>query len=285
MQTPPLRIDAHHHLWTWRPAGFEWLDDSMQALRRDFTPADLRREMHTAGIDASIAVQTLQTLGETEFLLDCADAAPAICAVVGWFPLLDDALSAHLDRFSSRPKLAGVREIVQGRPAGFLDQPAFDRGIRALTARGLTYDILIRENQLAEATRLVDRHPHQRFVLDHAAKPLIAAGELHPWREDIAALAHRDNVACKLSGLVTEAVWSRWSLDTLRPYLDACVETFGPARLIAGSDWPVCLVASTYARWWATLDDYFAPFTLSERQSIFGITAAAFYNVHPETKT
>jgi L-fuconolactonase len=282
--TPTSRIDAHHHLWRYtqaEDADFKWIDDSMATLRRDFLPNDLRKALRSANIDAAIAVQARQSLEETSWLLECAEATPAICAVVGWAPLAADDLSTTLDRFSNRKKLVGYREIVQSEPDGYLDHPSFNRGIAQLTARDYIYDLLIHQHQLEEATRLVDHHSQQRFILDHAAKPRIAASELEPWATNIRELARRDNVSCKISGLVTEADWSHWTTDALRPYLDICVEAFGAQRLLAGSDWPVCLVASTYPRWWTLLERYFAAFTAHEQQRIFGLNAIDIYRIPP----
>jgi L-fuconolactonase len=278
MPTQPRKIDAHHHLWHYTPEEYEWISEKMMLLRRDFLRNDLRAALRSANVDATIAVQARQTVEETQWLLACADEMPAIAAVVGWLPLKADNLSELLDVVHS-PRLAGLRHVVQGEPDGFLDDPAFDRGIAHLAPRGLTYDVLIFERQLVEAIRFVDRHPQQEFVLDHAAKPRIAAGELEPWATHIRDLAQRPNICCKLSGLVTEADWTAWNLATLRPYLDICVEAFGSDRLLAGSDWPVCLVASSYAGWWAVLEEYFATFSASEKEKIFGANAAAFYHL------
>jgi L-fuconolactonase len=277
MPTQPRRIDAHHHLWHYTPEEYEWIGEEMMPLRRDFLPEDLRAALRSANVDATIAVQARQTVEETRWLLACAVEAPEIAAVVGWLPLKADNLSSLLDEVSS-PRLAGLRHVVQGEPDGFLDDPEFDRGIAHLTARGLTYDVLIFERQLAETIRFVDRHPRQQFVLDHAAKPRIAASELEPWATHIRNLAQRPNICCKISGLVTEAQWNAWNLDTLRPYLDICVEAFSADRLLAGSDWPVCLVASPYADWWATLEEYFVAFSADEKRKIFGANTAAFYH-------
>ncbi len=271
------RIDAHHHLWRYTAEEFQWIEEPMAALRRDFLVEDFNEVLSLADIDTAISVQARQSLQETQWLLNCADQTDGICGVVGWAPLLTESLPSALDQFADNPKLVGIREIVQAEPEGFLDQSSFDRGIAELTRRDLAYDLLIRDRQLQEATRFVDRHPRQRFVLDHSAKPSIANAQLDPWRHQIACLAKRQNVFCKLSGLVTEANWSGWTLNHLRPYLDVCVEVFGPERLMAGSDWPVCLVASTYSRWWSTLSEYFAPFSDPEIESIFGGTAAEFY--------
>ena len=249
----------------------------MAALRRNFLVDEFKAVLRLADIDTAISVQARRSLEETHWLLGCAGQSDAICGVVGWAPLLTEGLPSALDQFADNPKLVGIREIVQAEPEGFLDQSSFDRGVAELTRRDLAYDLLIRDRQLQEATCLVDRHPRQRFVLDHSAKPPIGNAQLDPWRNEIASLAKRQNVFCKLSGLVTEAIWSGWTLSHLRPYLDVCVEAFGPERLMAGSDWPVCLVASTYPRWWSTLSEYFSPFSEPEIESIFGGTAAAFY--------
>jgi L-fuconolactonase len=276
---PALRIDAHHHLWHYHPEEFSWLDDDMAALRRDFLIQDLSRELHAAHIDATVAVQTRESLEETRWLLECAQSAPSIRGVVGWAPLEASDLPEILGRFNNARSLVGFRDIAQGKPDGYLDRPEFNRGIRQLTSLNLTYDVLIHERQLVEATRFVDQHPHQRFVLDHAAKPKISKRELEPWKTNLHELAKRPNVFCKISGLVTEADWQHWTLESLRPYLDECVKAFGPNRLLAGSDWPVCLLASTYAQWWDLLTLYFADFSEHETSRIFGANAVEFYRL------
>ena len=273
------RIDAHHHLWHYRAAEFRWIEDTMAPLRRDFLIDDLSRELQKAKIDATVAVQARESLEETHWLLKCAQSAPFIRGVVGWAPLEADDLPEILSRFHHASNLVGLREVVQGKPDGYLDRPEFNRGIRQLTSHSLTYDVLIHERQLIEATRFVDQHPNQRFVLDHAAKPKISKSELEPWKTNLHELARRPNVFCKISGLVTEANWQRWTLESLRPYLDVCVEAFRPDRLLAGSDWPVCLVASTYAQWWDLLTLYFADFSGDEARRIFGENAIECYRL------
>jgi L-fuconolactonase len=274
-----LRIDAHHHLWHFREPEFAWIDDTMALLRRDYLTEDLCHALHSANIDASIAVQARQTVEETRWLLKCAEATPAICGVIGWAPLTAENLPDVLDRLMTHEKLVGFREIVQSEPDGYLDRTDFNHGIAQLTSRNLTYDLLIRERQLEEATRFVDRHPQQRFVLDHAAKPPIATAELEPWRSRLREIAKRENVSCKVSGLVTEADWLNWAPEDLRPYLDTCVEAFGPKRLVAGSDWPVCLLASPYPRWWNVLAAYFSSFSANEVERIFGGNAIDCYRL------
>jgi L-fuconolactonase len=144
---------------------------------------------------------------------------------------------------------------------------------------GLAYDVLIQQHQLPEAIRFIDRHPNQIFVLDHIAKPKIALGEIEPWRSNLLELGKRDNVFCKISGMVTEDSWSDWSIESLRPYLDGAIEAFGPYRLMAGSDWPICLVATDYRHWWDVLDNYLSSFSAAERLQIFCLTALHAYGL------
>lgn len=275
----PAVIDAHHHLWRYSAAEYDWIDDSMTSIRRDFLPSDLVGELTSSGVDGAVAVQARQTLEETRWLLKLARDFVKIRGVVGWAPIASTDFEASLSEFTAEPKLVGLRHVVQAEPSGFLDGADFNHGICALRNTGLVYDLLIIESQLEEAIRFVDRHPQQIFVLDHIAKPKIASGELEPWRTLIQELSKRRNVSCKISGMATEASWSQWSIESLRPYLDTVVEAFGADRLMAGSDWPVCLLATSYACWWQVLRDYFADFSVQERTSIFGVTAVKTYNL------
>jgi L-fuconolactonase len=273
-------IDAHHHLWRYTPAEYGWIDEDMQALRRDFLPADLTAAMATAGIDGTIAVQARQTMDETRWLLDLADANEAIRGVVGWAPIAGEEFPGVMEEFDGRAKLKGLRHVIQGeRDEHFILREDFNSGIRTLLGSGLVYEILIYERHLPDTIDFVDEHPEQVFVLDHIAKPLIAAGQIEPWATRMKELGQRENVWCKLSGVVTEADWKAWTPETLKPYLDVVVEAFGPARLMAGSDWPACLVASGYAQWWDVLRNYFAAFSETERAAIFGATAIQVYGL------
>lgn len=275
--SPSEVIDSHHHLWRYSPTEHLWINDTMTALRRDFLLSDLAAELASTNIDGTIVVQARQTLEETHWLLELGRTCPQIRGVIGWAPIASPNFEASLPQLASQPKLAGLRHVVQAEPAGFLDTPDFNRGIRALTQTNLVYDFLIFERQLEEAIRFVDSHPQQVFVLDHIAKPKIAAHELEPWRTHIRELSKRPNVSCKVSGMATEDSWSTWSIESLRPYLDTVVESFGPNRLLAGSDWPVCLLATNYSRWWQTLRDYFANFSPGDRAKIFGANATRIY--------
>lgn len=273
-------VDAHHHLWTYDREHYSWIDESMAELRRDFSADDLAAAAGDAGVDATVVVQARQSLEETRTLLRLARRSPLIRGVVGWLPLADaPALAAALEEFQEEPLLKGARHVVQSEAEGFLDDPLFGAGVGALTRLGLSYDLLVRAGQLPAAMRFVDRHPRELFILDHAAKPAIAAGRLEPWRTHLRELASRPHVVCKLSGMVTEAAWASWSPETVRPYLDVAVAAFGPDRLLAGSDWPVCLVASAYRRWWQTLQNYFAGFSQDERDAVFGTNACRVYQL------
>jgi L-fuconolactonase len=278
-----LRIDAHHHLWQYSPEEYGWIGDAMQTLQRDFTPADLKREMEPASIDGAVAVQARQTLEETRWLLRLADANTFLRGIVGWAPLASPEFSRHLDDFSAHPKLKGLRHVLQDEPQDdYMLREDFNRGVAALAGTGLVYDILIYEKHLPIAAEFVDRHPNQVFVLDHLAKPPIREQRLAPWREHLRTLAARPHVFCKLSGLVTEADWQHWTIDDLRPYFDTALDCFGPSRLLAGSDWPVCLLATGYTRWWQTLSELISSLSNSEQAAILGENAMRIYRLDSE---
>ena len=273
-------IDAHHHLWRYTAAEYGWLDEDMAMLQRDFLPPDLIAEMATAGIDGTIAVQARQTMEETHWLLDLADGTDAIRGVVGWADIAGEEFPGVMEEFDGRSKLKGLRHVIQGeKDEHYILREDFNSGIRTLLGSGLVYEILIYERHLADTIVFVDEHPKQVFVLDHVAKPLIAGGVMELWATRMKELGQRENVWCKVSGMVTEADWKSWTPEKLKPYLDVAVEAFGPERLMAGSDWPVCLVATGYAQWFRVLREYFAGFSKSEQAAVFGGTAVSVYGL------
>jgi L-fuconolactonase len=275
-----MRVDSHQHFWRYTTAEYGWIDDSMAALRRDFLPADALREMAGAGVDACVAVQARQTLEETRWLLELADANPFVAGVVGWIDLQAGDAEEQLARFATHSKLVGVRHIVQSEPDDlFMLRPAFCRGISLLNDRDLTYDILIYPKHLPVAAELVARFPRQRFVLDHLAKPDIRGGDSREWEKGIRELAKSPQVFCKLSGLITEADWTRWTPAEIRPYLDVAFDCFGAHRLLAGSDWPVCTLAADYARTIALLDDYMGERPIEERDAVMGGNAMRLWRL------
>ena len=274
------RIDAHHHLWRYSPQEYGWLDENMATLRRNFLPKDLERVLASSGVDGAIAVQARQTLDETRWLLQLADECAAIRGVVGWAPIAGEDFPGVMEEFEDRLKLKGLRHIIQGeKDENYILREDFNSGIRAMLGSGLVYDILIYERHLPQTIEFVDEHPEQVFVLDHVAKPLIREGLVEPWATRIRELARRENVWCKVSGMVTEADWAAWTPESLRPFLDVVVDAFGVRRLMAGSDWPVCLVACEYSRWFEVLREYFAGFSEGEKDAVFGGTAIEVYGL------
>ncbi|MEO0056093.1 MAG: hypothetical protein RLZZ50_2040, partial [Verrucomicrobiota bacterium] len=181
---------------------------------------------------------------------------------------------------AANAKLRGLRHVLQGETDdAYMLRPDFERGVRALTRRGLAYDVLIFERHLPNAVIFADRHPDATLIVDHVAKPRIAAGELEPWAKNIRELARRPHVACKLSGMVTEANVRTWTPESLRPYFEVVLEAFGPGRILFGTDWPVCLAACGYARWKATVEAWIAPLSPSERAAILGDNAVRLYRL------
>jgi L-fuconolactonase len=275
-----MRIDAHQHFWTYDPREYDWIDDSMASLRRNFLPADLQPELENSGFQGCVAVQARQSLEETRWLLELAASAPFILGVVGWVDLCSPRSRSQLESFARNPKLVGVRHIVQGEPDDrFLLRPDFLQGIALLEEFNLAYDVLIYSKHLPVATEFVSRFPRQRFVLDHLAKPPIKGRSLHPWEKDIRELAKFPNTSCKLSGLVTEADWKAWTPDHLFPYLDVALDSFGPGRLMFGSDWPVCTVAASYSRVFRSIERYIAKLPAEARDAILGGNAKEFYKL------
>lgn len=274
---PGQVIDSHQHFWRYERSLYGWIDDSMGALRHDFLPFDLEDVMRGAGVDATIAVQARQDDEETEWLIELANEHPFIRGVVAWVDLRAADVDRRLERVGHESCVVGVRHVVQAEPDGFLDGGAFRRGIAALERFDLTYDILIYARQLPEATRFAAAFPNQRFVLDHLGKPDIRGDGFESWRRGITALAALPHVCCKLSGLVTEADWRRWTPAQLRPYLDTALEAFGPSRLMFGSDWPVCTVAASYDQVVTLVRDAIADYSADERARILGGTAEHVY--------
>ncbi len=250
------------------------------AIRRNFLPDDLSKEITAAGVHGAITVQARQTLEETHWLLRLAEAHEFIRGVVGWVPLIHPDLERLLPTVAGHPKLRAVRHVLHDEADDeYMLRDDFNHGIRALKPYHLAYDILIFERHLPQTIAFVDRHPKQVFVVDHFAKPRAKAGALSPWRENIGELARRPHVYCKLSGLATEADWNGWTADALRPYFETVLESFGPSRLMFGSDWPVCLVATTYERWVETVGAWVAGLSEEEQSRIWSGTAREAYGL------
>jgi L-fuconolactonase len=252
----------------------------MQALRRDFLPADLHKEMIAAGISGSVAVQARQTVEETRWLLELAGQNDFMKGVVGWVPLADPKVGAVIEKFAVNRKLRGVRHVLQDEPdENHILREDFNRGIRELAHYNLTYDILIFERHLPQTIQFVDKYPNQKFVVDHLAKPRVKYKAISPWREHMHELAKRQNVYCKISGLATEADHRKWTEEQLQPYMDTVIEAFSPRRVMFGSDWPVCLLAIGYQRWAGIVAKTAARLSIGEQQRLWAETAIEAYGL------
>jgi L-fuconolactonase len=275
-----LTIDAHHHLWKYNRRDYGWMSDSMTPLRRNFLIPELEYVIRESGVEGTIAVQARQTTKETAWLLDLAARHSFILGVVGWVPLVSPDVTRHLEQFVKQPKLKAVRHVLHDEPDDFyMLRDDFNRGVGALQHYRLAYDILIFERHLPQTLAFVDRHPRQIFVLDHIAKPRIRDGVLSPWQERMKDLAKRENVYCKISGMVTEAEWKTWTPDSLRPFFDIVLSAFGPKRLMFGSDWPVLTLAGDYKAWMNTFRSFICELSPDEQESICRGTAIAAYQL------
>jgi L-fuconolactonase len=275
-----MHIDAHQHFWIYNDREFGWIDDSMAALRRNFLPQDLAPELKASGLQGSVVVQTRQTPEETGWLLGLADAHESILGVVGWADLCSPDIRSQLKTLTGHRKLVGLRHIVQSEADDrFLLRPEFLRGIEMLEDFDLAFDILIYAKHLPIADEFVRRFPRQRFVLDHMAKPAIRDRQIDNWASGMRRISEVPNVFCKLSGLVTEADWKSWTREEIIPYLDVALASFGADRLMIGSDWPVCLVAASYAEVIRIVKDYISERVPKRAADIMGGNAQRFWRL------
>jgi len=283
-QAPP-RVDAHHHLWDPARRAYPWMDDSCAPIRRRFGPEDLDAAAGPHRVERTVLVQTVSSAEETEELLAVAATSPRVAGVVGWVDLCAPDVAGELAALEEAPgggTLVGIRHQVHDEPdPGFLLRDGVLRGLAAVAEAGLVFDLLVRERELPAARAAVERLPELAFVVDHLAKPRIREGVMAPWAGGLAALARLPNVTCKVSGLVTEAAWDAWSPAQLVPYVRHAADVFGPERLLFGSDWPVCLLAASYAEVvaaaeWALDGAGLAP---SEREAVFGANASRVYRL------
>ena len=273
-------IDSHHHYWKYNPVEYDWIDESMNTIRKDFSPADLRNTINDAGVDGVVSVHARQMIEETDWLLSLAAENDFMKGVVGWLPIADDMFDEVIEKYALEKKLVALRHVVQGEQDDYyILRKDFNRGISLLKNYGLTYDILIYERHLPQTIQFVDKHPDQLFVLDHIAKPLIRKGEISPWRENIINLAKRENVYCKMSGMVTEADFTSWNEQQFQPYFDVVLEAFGPSKIMFGSDWPVCLVGVEYKNWMKIVKRAISKLSNNEQQMIMGLNAQKAYNL------
>ncbi|PRY11638.1 L-fuconolactonase [Pontibacter ummariensis] len=275
-----LKVDAHQHFWKFDPVRDSWITEDMATIRRDFGPEDLQPLLQQHGFDGCVLVQSAEPEHENKFLLEQAEKYDFIKGVVGWVDFFAASMEERLARYGQVKKMKGFRYVLQGaEDRALMLRPAFMQGLSKLQQYGFTYDLLIFPDQLKYAAELIAAFPEQPFVIDHLAKPYIRDGKIDEWKRDIKAVAQHENVCCKVSGMVTEADWRNWRKEDFRPYLDVVVEAFGTDRLLYGSDWPVCLLAATYAEVLAIVQEYFSAFSRAEQDAVFGGNALQFYNL------
>jgi L-fuconolactonase len=279
------RIDAHMHVWDLAVRDQPWTAGDLAPLHRSFALADVAGERECAGIEGVVLVQTLAVAEETPELLTLAGSDPAVVGVVGWVDLMSDDVSEQLGRLQAETygdRLVGIRHLVQGEAdPRWLCRPDVRRGLAAVAETGLVYDLLILPHQLPAAHETAAALGELRFVVDHLAKPAIATGEVEPWAAGIRALAALPNVACKLSGMVTEADWTRWTVEQLRPYAETVLGAFGADRVLFGSDWPVCTLAAGYGEVVRTAEQLIEALGPGEREAVLGGAARAAYGSLP----
>jgi L-fuconolactonase len=271
-------IDSHVHFWKYDKKRDAWMND-MKTLQQDYLPPTLAGTLKRNGVAGCVAVQADQSELETHFLVELAKTNDIIKGVVGWIDLQNENVRERLHYFSQYPVIKGWRHIVQSEADDFLLQPAFQNGVSALLSYNYAYDILIYPKQLRAAIEFVSKFPEQKLVIDHCAKPNIAAKEISDWEASIEEIAKNPNVYCKLSGLFTEAKPKQWSPGDFYPYLDTVFNAFGTHRLLFGSDWPVILVSGMYVQWKSLLEKYMEGFDREEKEKVFRDNAMRVYNL------
>jgi L-fuconolactonase len=271
-------IDAHQHFWELGRHDCTWPTPDLAALYRDCMPAELEALAKPLGISGTVLVQSQESNRDTDYLCDLAQHTDFVSGLVGWVNLASPGAPARVAQLAGRPKVRGLRPMLQDLPDASMLDEALDPGLRAMQACGLTFDALIRPRHLRHLDAFAQRWPDLRIVIDHAAKPFIALGQLDPWRDDLRAVAQRPNVFCKLSGLVTEDQ-NDWQPADLAPYCAHVLECFGPQRVMWGSDWPVLELRTSYSRWLEAARELTAQLSPNESAALFGTTARAFYGL------
>lgn len=279
-----MRIDSHHHVWDLAVREQDWMvGDALKPISRTFTMDDMDPVLTQSDIDFTVIVQTVAVMEETPEFLAIAGQHPKVAGVVGWLAMeaddITEALESHLQHPEAR-RLVSIRDLAQYQEdPRWLMRPTVVENIKRLGARGISYDLLTLPLQLAAAVEVVGACPDTQFVLDHISKPSIATGEIDGWAKDMKALGSFPNVVVKVSGMVTEAIWDDWSVETFRPYVDVVTEAFGPHRMMFGSDWPVCLLGGEYADIVGIVETITADWSASEKKSFWSDTAISAYRL------
>ena len=274
-------IDSHQHFWQVGRFDYPWMTSDLGVLYRDYLPDQLAPILNKNGVEKTVLVQASNSVAESRWLLNLADENSFIAGVVGWVDLMSAQIHAQLDELTAHPKFKGVRHLVESEPQDdWLVQPAVLSGLMRLSSYGLSYDLLVHTRHLKYVPQVAETCPELALVIDHMAKPLIAKHEIKEWSRAFKPLASYSNIQCKLSGLVTEANWSSWQTDDLRPFVDVALESFGAQRLMFGSDHPVCLLASSYDRVLESFQQILKDLSQADRENIFSQNAAKFYRLN-----
>ena len=274
-------VDSHQHFWQVGRFDYPWMSSDVEVLYRDYLPPALEPILKQNGVAQTVLVQASNSVEETRWMLKLADDYPFIAGVVGWVDLMSDEATRHqLEELTAHPKFKGVRHLVESEPSDdWLSQPQVLSGLRQLSRYGISYDLLVHTRHLKHVKTVAENCPELRLVIDHMAKPPVAGGEMDEWKREIREAANFPNIFCKLSGLVTEANWSEWQTEDLRPFVDYALEIFGPGRLMYGSDYPVCLLAASYERVLESFDSLLTALDDDDKSRIFGKNATQFYRL------
>lgn len=277
-------VDAHHHFWTPKRHDYYWMSGAdLDPIRRSFGPDDLRPLLAAAEVDYTVLVQTVPSVDETREFMATAERTSFVAGVVGWVDLTNPGVGETLAELQAQPNgktLVGIRHQVHDeKDAAWLLRPEVQRGLAAVRDAGLAYDLLVRPRELPAALATARAFPDMRFVIDHIAKPPIASGEITAWAGLLEPFRLLDHVSCKLSGMITEADWTTWTPDDLRPYVEKALDVFGTERVMYGSDWPVSLLAGAYLAVKGALEEALPPLTSGEWASVFGGNAVRFYRL------
>lgn len=277
-----MRVDSHQHFWRLSRGDYGWLNATdFPKISREFLPGDLAPLLSAANIDKTVLVQAAPTIAETAFLLELARATPFIGGVVGWVDFDGPDAASQIARLSEESKLVGLRPMIQDiADFEWMLRPELAPALDALQRSDLCFDALVKPRHLPALREFLDRHPKLAVVIDHGAKPDIAGLGHELWAMLMRDIARNTTAMCKLSGLVSEA-GPGWSAQGLKLYVDVLLENFGPSRLMWGSDWPVLNEVGDYAGWLAAAETLTKQLTKSEREQIFGGTAANFYGLRP----
>jgi L-fuconolactonase len=278
-----LIVDSHQHFWQVGHFDYPWMSPEVEVLYQDYLASQLEPILKACGVRETILVQASNSLAETYWLLNLAERHPFIVGVVGWVDLRHPGMEQELEVLTANPKFKGVRHLVESEPADdWLVQPSVLKGLQVLEKHRVSYDLLVHTRHLNHVKTVAEACPNLRLVVDHMAKPPIASGEITDWASALKEVATYPNISCKLSGLVTEANWTSWTAEDLRPYIERALEFFGPKRLMFGSDWPVCLLASSYLKVLESFQSVLADLAEEDRDRIFSGNATEFYEVRAE---